>query len=78
MTMTEIAQERLEGQRIILENDKMVHFNSGADHGSSKRFGVLEILDTYEEKYLLAYSMTSGENMLSLFFICIQKIIFGV
>ena len=57
MTMAEVAKEKLKGQSIILENNREVHFNLGADHGSTTRFGVLEIVDTYKEKYLLAYCL---------------------
>ena len=62
MTMTEMAKESLEGQRIRFENDREVPFNLGPDHGSTTRFGVLEVVDTYDEKYLLAHSLMCNES----------------
>ena len=62
MTLAEIAKEKVEGQRIILENNGKVRFNVGADRTSATRFGVLEVVDTYDEKYLLAYSLVCNER----------------
>ena len=62
MTMAEMAMESLKEQIIRLENNREVPFNIGTNHGSTTRIGDHEIVDTYDEKYLLAHSLMCSES----------------
>ena len=62
MTLAEMAHEKLEGQRIALENHLNVFFTVAYSDTNSRCSGVLEVLDTYNEKYLLAYQLISNNN----------------
>ena len=45
----------------MFENNKNVSYQLGADHGRMAQFGKLEIIDAYEEKYLLTYAVQGGK-----------------
>jgi len=38
-----------------------VSYQIGADTGNATRFGIMELKESYEEKYLLGFGMHSGE-----------------
>ena len=48
--------------------DELLPFQIGSYNGAKARFGFMEIVDTYEEKYFLGYPVCNSEkNVLKLF-----------
>ena len=63
MTLAEMATVKF-GQRIVLENHLDVFFAVADPHaGTRRRCGeVLAVIDTYTEKYLLAFQLITNHN----------------
>lgn len=59
--VVDVLKKSSESVQIMFEDDQKVSFNIGADLGNNAKLGVLEIEDTYEEKYLLCYTVHAGE-----------------
>ena len=49
---------------IVLENDRSVSLNVGPVTVGTAELGVMEIIDDYEEKYLLAHTVDAGRHEL--------------
>ncbi|ESN93614.1 hypothetical protein HELRODRAFT_180703 [Helobdella robusta] len=50
-----IYEHRKQNVYIECENNDKMHFQVGSESGHFGRFGSMEVLDTYDEKYLLGY-----------------------
>lgn len=48
---------------IRAEQNKKMFFQVGSDAGNNARFGVMEIIDTYEEKYLLGHPLCNSKSL---------------
>jgi len=53
MTLGEVIENGCCGQQILFERNQSVTFLLGADSRSTTQFGLIEVIDSYDEKYLL-------------------------
>ena len=65
MSLKDIVVEFTRGggncNRIISEKNASLSFQVGADQGIRAKFGAMEIIDTYDEKYLVGYPVSERE-----------------
>jgi len=68
--LMEMIKEKGNPIQVIFENNMAVTYLNGAERGNVVKFGKIEIVDTYEEKYLLAYAIIDGKKRLN---VCLSK-----
>lgn len=47
--------------KLVVENDKKVDFTEGPSYEFTSRLGKLELVDTYDEEYLVAFTIVVGQ-----------------
>lgn len=61
-TLNESSSSSGAGLEVLLQNDQPVTVGIGAKRTKFGRLGALEIVDTYELKYLQAHSICEGKS----------------
>jgi len=46
--------------KMMFENDEKVSFSFGPDQGAEISFGVMRVIDVYDERYLVGHSICDG------------------
>lgn len=62
MSLTDLPPSELVGKWIQFEDNQKIAFSSLADLGSAASTGLVEVIDVYDENYLIAYALMADDD----------------